>query len=111
MEYLSIYRLFATAVTVFSQGRNGAAAIWGHLRRQLKELEAMFADTVSAEKTTRNFKWPGLSTLKRVTTGMFGKPGISCAADLPESHYRDLGLTSPRQDFADIRPLIILGPM
>ncbi len=71
----------------------------------------MFADTVSAPKTTRNIKMPGLSTLKRVITGMFGKPGLASPADLSESHYRDLGLPSPRQDLRDIRPLIILGPM
>ncbi len=71
----------------------------------------MFADTVSTPKTTRTFKLPGLSALKRVAAGMFRKADTLAVGDLPESHYRDLGLSAPRHNVTDTRTLIILGPM
>ncbi len=72
----------------------------------------MFADTFTAPEKPEHFKLNWLSTFKKIVSERFSNRTALSTDHLSESHYRDLGLSKHRRDAAaDIRPVIILGPM
>lgn len=71
----------------------------------------MFLDTAAAAEKERTFALSGLEALKRFIASRWKKTDTLSVDDLPESHYRDLGLPTRRPADHDPRPNIILGPM
>lgn len=71
----------------------------------------MLADTLTVPENTRRFRLNWLAALRLLVSERFNNKRALSAEHLPESHYRDLGLSPRRHDAVDTRPLIILGPM
>lgn len=71
----------------------------------------MFTDTFTAPQKAERFQTNWFAALRSLVSDRFRNGKALSARNLPESHYRDLGLPVCRHDAPDTRPHIILGPM